>query len=605
MKNFQKLYSLLTIKERKKAILLFFIMLLMAIFETIGVASIMPFIAVLTNPEIIHTNNFLNFIYELSTKYGIHTNQDFIFLLGFVFFIILIFSLFLKSYTIYFQNYFALMSEYSIGKRLAQHYLNHPYSWFLNHNSSDLGKNILSEVYQVIIKGFIPMMTFITHGITATFLLILLILIEPKIAIMVVVLFGSVYFLIFKLVKTFLTNIGDERFRVNQLRYNIMGETFGAIKEIKIKNLEKIYIDKFSEPAKIYANHSASVQVISQIPRYALEGIAFGGMLAIILYFISQKSEASINTILPYIAVYAFAGYRLMPSLQNIYSSMTQLRFINTALNVLHAELNNNAEQCSFNKSNDLIFSAKKSIRLKEINYSYPNSDKKTLKNINLEIVAGTTVGIVGATGSGKTTLVDLLIGLLKPQEGFIEVDGIKINDLNIKSWQKAIGYVPQQVYLCDNTIAANIAFGIDTKNIDKKKVEGVAKIACLHEFVINELPNKYETEIGEHGVRLSGGQRQRIGIARALYLDPKILILDEATSALDNFTEEEVMNAISNLNYKKMTIIKIAHRLQTIKKANNIFFFEKGELVDSGSYNELAKKCLGFKKIINKYFNK
>ena len=233
MKNFHKLYSLLTIKEQKKAVLLFFIMLLMALFETIGVASIMPFIAVLTNPEIIHTNHFLNSAYELSSKYGIETNQEFIFLLGFVFFIIFIFSLFLKSYTIYFQNYFALMCEYSIGKRLAQSYLNNPYSWFLNRNSSNLGKNILSEVYQVIIKGFIPMMTIITHGITVTFLLILLILIEPKIAILVMTIFVLVYILIFKLVKTFLTKIGNERFKMNKFRYNIMGEVFVAIKEIR------------------------------------------------------------------------------------------------------------------------------------------------------------------------------------------------------------------------------------------------------------------------------------------------------------------------------------------------------------------------------------
>ena len=324
-------------------------------------------------------------------------------------------------------------------------------------------------------------------------------------------------------------------------------------------------------------------------------------MLLIILYFIFQNSEDSINSILPLIAVYAFAGYRLMPSLQNIYGSMTQLRFISPALNALHSELDQSVKQNSSNKNDNEILNTNNSICLKNIDYSYPNSDKKALNNINLKIVAGTTVGVVGLTGSGKTTLVDIILGLLKPDRGFIEVDGIKIDERNIKSWQKEIGYVPQQIYLSDDTVASNIAFGIDKKDIDKRKVEQVAKIACLHDFVTNELNKNYETEIGERGLRLSGGQRQRIGIARALYSDPKILILDEATSALDNFTEEEVMNAISNLNYKKMTIIKIAHRLQTIKKANNILFFEKGKFVDSGNYNELAEKSIGFKKIINK----
>ena len=228
-------------------------------------------------------------------------------------------------------------------------------------------------------------------------------------------------------------------------------------------------------------------------------------------------------------------------------------------------------------------------ITLNDVSYNYPNSSRTTLKNINLSISAKTTVGLIGTTGSGKTTMVDIILGLLEAQKGTLEIDGQIITKQNSRAWQRSIGYVPQHIYLSDNTIADNITLGIDSKNINLEAVEKASKIANLHDFVENELPEKYQTIVGERGVRLSGGQRQRIGIARALYKNPNILILDEATSALDNQTEKAVMDAINNLG-KNITIILIAHRLSTVKKCDKIFLLENGKLKKEGTFAELIK---------------
>ena len=268
-----------------------------------------------------------------------------------------------------------------------------------------------------------------------------------------------------------------------------------------------------------------------------------------------MSKTGSFNSTLPIVSLYVFAGYRLMPAIQQIYEAFTQLTFIRPSLDKLCEDLQNLK---SFNENKDQeILPFKKSINLRNIHFSYPNTPRITLSELNLSISAKSTVGIVGVTGSGKTTMIDIILGLLEPQKGTLEIDGKVVTKKNIRSWQSSIGYVPQQIFLSDDTIASNIAFGLETEDINQEAVEKASKIANLHEFVINELPKKYQTKIGERGVRLSGGQRQRIGIARALYHNPQLLILDEATSALDNQTEKAVMDAINNLG-KNITIILI-----------------------------------------------
>ena len=575
MQTFKKILYFLTPHQRKYAGLLIIMTLIMALLDMIGVASILPFIAFLTNPELIETNIILNKMFKISNILGVNNSQDFLFALGILVFFLLIISLTFKALTSYAQLRFVKTCQYSISKRLVEGYLNQTYSWFLSRHSADLGKTILSEVDQVVGSGLNPLIELIAKGMVTIALVTLLIIADPKLAIVVGFTLGGAYGIIYKLTRNYLNRMGSERVKNNNLRFVSISEAFGAVKEIKVGGLEKIYINRFSVPSKIFAQMQASAAVISSLPRYFLEAIAFGGVLLIILYLMDQTGD--FTNVLPIISLYVFAGYRLMPALQQIYVSFTQLTFAGPSIEKLYDDIKN--IKPLYSNHNQAILSLYKTIALKNVHYSYPNSSRTALKNINLSIPVKTTVGLVGPTGCGKTTTVDIILGLLEPQKGTLEIDGRVITKQNSRAWQRSIGYVPQHIYLADDTVEANIAFGVDTKDINQKAILKASKIANLHDFVMDELPKQYQTTIGERGVRLSGGQRQRIGIARALYHNPQVLILDEATSALDNQTEQAVMDAVNSLG-KNITIILIAHRLNTVKNCDIIFKLKNGQLL-------------------------
>lgn len=594
MKILKKLLALLTRPERKRAGVLMGMILVMALLDMLGVASILPFMAVLTNPELVQTDGMLNTAFTASRHIGIHSPEQFLFSLGALVFVLLVTSLAFKALTTYAQTRFAMIREYTIGKRLVEGYLHQPYSWFLNRNTADLGKTILSEVSTVVNGSMVPLMTLISQSMVTLVLLILLIVVNPLLALSVSVVLGLAYAVTFAVMSGLLKRLGQARINANQKRFTAVSETFGAVIELKVSGLEQSFIQRFVKPAKIFAESQATVKVITLLPRFALEAIAFGGMLLVILYLMAKSG--SFNSALPIIALYAFAGYRLLPALQQIYGAITQLRFGSPALDALHSDLMNLQPAHPNPTSHDAI-ALKQTITLSQIQYSYPNASQPALKSLSLTIPAKSTVGLVGTTGSGKTTTVNLILGLLEAQQGTLKVDDQVITDHNRRAWQRATGYVPQQIYLADDTVAANIAFGLNAEEIDQAAVERVAKIANLHDFVSNELPQQYQTTVGERGVRLSGGQRQRIGIARALYYNPQVLILDEATSALDNLTEQAVMDAVHNLGHE-ITIILIAHRLSTVKDSDTIFLLEKGELKAKGTYAELNESNQTFKKM-------
>ena len=585
MKIISKFLYLLSHQERKRAYLLLIMILVMALIDMLGVASIMPFIAVLSNPDLIETNSMLSRMFKFTSNFGVETNNDFLFILGIFVFLFLVLSLSFRALTHYAQVRFLSMREYSLGKRLVEGYLHQPYSWFLNRHSAEIGKTILSEVGKIVGKGLAPLLELITQSAVTVALITLLLLVNTKLTIIVGLTLGVAYGLIYKFTRNFITRIGKESVKVNEGKFAALSEAFGAAKEIKLGGLEQIYIKRFSEPAKILAKDTASLSIIGEMPRFALEAITFGGMILVALYLMSQSGTFS--NVVPILALYAFAGYRLLPALQRIYNDIIRIRFTAPALDSIYEDLKS-LQPFSLSKVQEAL-QFKDNIALKNIYYNYPNAKRTALKNINLSIQARSIVGLVGATGSGKTTVVDIILGLLEAQEGTLEVDGNIINKSNRKAWQRSIGYVPQNIYLSDDTIAANIAFGIDPKEINFDAVEHASKIANLHNFVIKELPLKYDTTVGEKGIRLSGGQRQRIGIARALYHNPQILILDEATSALDNLTEKAVMEAVQKLR-KNITIIMIAHRLSTVKNCDNILLLEKGELKEQGTFDKLIQ---------------
>jgi len=581
MQIIKKIFILLSYKEKIHFLLLFFLILIMAIIDMLGVASIFPFVTLLSNPDMIQTNLIISKIHHFSSKFGIFEKNDFLIFFGILVLTLLVFSLLLRSITTYFQIKFALMRECTIGKMLVEKYLNQPYEWFLSQNTSDLGKNILSEVKTIIDGALIPLVNLVVQFCIVVTLLTLLFFVDYKIALGAGFILIFSYSIIFLILKNYFLQIGDVRLKENQKRFSIVSEMFLAIKEIKIRNLNAIYLNLFSQPSKNYAKSQSALSILSLLPKYFFELIAFGGMLLLVLLLLNNNSE--FQEIIPILALYTFAGYRLIPALQNVYYSVAHLRFTEPILNkfykdiqALDASIKNNISE------KQILF--KEKIELKNISYTYPDSKKNVLNTISTNIIAGSKVGIIGATGSGKSTLLNIITGLLK-SNGDIFIDNVPLDQKNKISWGKNIGYVPQNIFLSDDTFRKNIAFGIPEDNIDDDQLKLVSKIAQLDEFV-DYLPNKYMTKIGENGIKLSGGQKQRIGIARSIYYNPKLLILDEATSALDNITEKRIMSSLCN--NKNMTIIIVAHRINTLDCCDKIIILKNGQIEAECKYENL-----------------
>jgi ATP-binding cassette, subfamily B, bacterial PglK len=601
MNPINKIYTLLLPAERHRARFLLLMVLIMAILDTAGVASIAPFMAVISNPEIVSNNVYLSEFYDFFGFSRINNKpiniDGFMFLLGVVVFIIMLLSTFFKAWTIYSLERFAQQCNFSLSRQLTSGYLRQTYSWFLNRHSSDIGKAILSEANAVISGALFPLIMVIAYSAVTLSIMILLTIVDPWLALLVSSGLGGIYIATYFFLRKHLSNLGEDRVLANKERFKIIQEGFTGIKDIKIYGLENTLLNRFDDPSLRYAKHTATQHIIGKMPRFLMEILAFGGMLLVILYL--MKYYDGFSEIIPVLALYTFAAYRLMPSLQQVYSQVTTLRFSIPALNILYDDLEllnqSDIEELSLQEAKPL--GVNQHISLSDINFQYLGQEAQAINGISLNIPVKTTVGFVGSTGSGKTTIVDIILGLLQPNSGYVMVDNILINSENIRAWQKTIGYVPQQIYLTDDTIAANIAFGHDSNSIDYEAVENAATIANLHEFIIEKLPNGYHTTIGEQGVRLSGGQRQRMGIARALYYNPEVLIFDEATSALDNVTERLVMEAVHRFGQKK-TIIIIAHRLSTVQECDCIFVIENGKIEDQGTFNELVERNISFKKM-------
>lgn len=592
---FQKIRDLLDKRERRNAVLLFIMMLAMGLFEVVGVASVMPFIAVLAKPEVVETNQYLRTIYS---TLGFSTTNSFLLFLGGTVFVLMVGGLALKALTLWATARYVNMRNYSLSSRLMRGYLNRPYSFFLNRHSADLGKSVLSEVAYVIKGSLMPAMELVANAIISAFIIALVVVVNPVVALIALIVLGGAYALIYMLLRNTVSRLGNDRVSANRRRFQILQEAFGGVKDVKVLGLENGYIDSFQNPASRLAKTIANQKLISEVPQFAMQALVIGGMLILLLVLLVTR-DGDLGTVLPLMALYALAGSRLNPALQTLYRAFTSLRFGKPALDILHQDLVSTGLVGAMPGASSAPEPAKvirlhAELQLDEVTYTYPLAKRPSLLDLCLTISARTTVGLVGSTGAGKTTAVDLILGLLTPQRGELRVDGAPVTSDVIRAWQRNLGYVPQHIFLTDDTVAANIAFGIPVKEIDQEAVERSARIAELHHFVMQELPKGYQTLVGERGIRLSGGQRQRIGIARALYRDPDLLVLDEATSALDNLTEKAVMDAVHNISHRK-TIIIIAHRLSTVRECDEIFLLEEGRLKASGTFTELVERDKDF----------
>jgi len=581
--SLKKIFYLLTVKDRKKFAYLILLTFFFSIFELISIASILPFITVLTKPELIETNLFLSKFFYLTSYIGVANKQQFIFILGLIFIILFILSIVIRSTAIYLQIKFVQMQEYSIGRRLVEGQLSQSYRWFLKRHSADLGKNILSDVLFVIANGIKPCIEIISKSLITILIIIFLFLINPQATLILGLLFFLIYGSIFFIVKKIVGKLGKERMENNHIRSRLITEFYGGIKQIKINRLEKIYIRKFSDLSYGYARNTSLAYILGVMPRYLLEAFTLSFAVMSIIFFIGK--DQSFIDILPLISVYIFSGFRLLPMFQQIYNSLVQLTFVKKSVDNLNNEFKNLDEYEYSENDHLVVLPFNEKISLKNVCFNYPGNTKQVLSNLNLDIAYKSTIGIMGATGSGKTTIIDIINGLLKATHGTLEIDGKVITAQNKSSWQKNIGYVSQDIFLNDDTIIANIAMN---KDIDLDKIIKVCKVANIHNFIKN-LPQKYHSLVGERGKKLSGGQIQRIGIARALYNDRKVLILDEATSALDDKTQNMIMEAIQKLK-NKITIILISHRLEVFNKCDIVYKIDKGEIKKIMTFPEIIK---------------
>lgn len=596
MTAIRKLFELLDRRDRLQFYLLLLVLMLVALVEMAGIASIMPFMAVVTNPEVIHSNRWLALAYD---RLGFQSDTAFLTFTGLLVLGLLVSSNAAKAASIWLTLRYHNKLNYVLARRLLARYMARPYAFFLNRNTAELGKNILGEVRTVISGVLTPYTDIIASSLVCLAIMTLLVVVDPLVAVAIACVLGGSYAAIYLLARRKLGRIGELQVLANAGKYKAAGEGLSGIKDLKVLGREATFLQRFAVFAEQHSRNNVSAGVIAQLPRFGLEIIAFGGILLVVLYLIRSGQEAV--RMVPLLALYAFAGYRLMPALQMLFAAVTNLRFSIPALDVVHRDMIRlRDEQADAEAQLAASMSAapmpfEQQLQLQDVSFRYEGADEPSLDHLSLVIRPNTSVGLVGPTGCGKTTTVDLILGLLSPTGGQLLVDGVPINAGNVAGWQKNLGYVPQHIYISDDTIARNIAFGIPDDEIDMAAVRQAARIANLAEFVESELSEGYDTGIGERGVRLSGGQRQRIGIARALYRDPAILVMDEATSALDGITEESVMDAVRTLSRRK-TIILIAHRLTTVKDCDVIYLLDHGKILAHGTYDELMRESRWFR---------
>jgi len=590
LSTLRKIRALLSAGERRRGALLMVMVVIMALLETAGIASVMPFLAVLGDPSVVQTNPWLAAAYE---RLGFVSTDAFLVALAIGAFLVVVCGAAFRILTQYALNRFAEMRRHSVGERLLETYLRQPYAFFLNRHGSDMAKSILSEVDTLVLKVFRPLLYVIAYSCVALAIIMLLVVIDPLLALIIGVFIGGIYALIFYAVRGFLGRIGRDRVVANRDRFTAAGEAIGGIKDIKLLGREYTYLGRFRPASIRFSRHQAIQITLGQVPKHVIEGVAVGGVLALAVYLMATGD--GIGSVLPVLGLYAFAGYRLLPAAQQVYANTTNLRFGLPAIDEVLQDLRQRSSLAEIRKPAAEPLVPRERIALERIVFTYPGAARPALNGIDLEIRAGETVGIVGGTGAGKTTLVDILLGLLRPDSGCLRVDGSEVSDASVRAWQQTLGYVPQQIFLTDTSIAENIAFGVPPEAVDHERVIDCARRAQLHEFVAGELEQGYETQVGERGVRLSGGQRQRIGIARALYHNPAVLVFDEATSALDNRTEQAVMEAVYALSEQK-TIIMIAHRLSTVRKCDVIVHLEHGRIAACGTFEELAAGSESFR---------
>ena len=587
-KTYSKFKELLTSSQQKEFVIFIFLFLIAMIFETLGIGLVIPIINILSQDNL----SFLNYGFLAKFNFERFSKAEMIIIsMSTLLFVYSIKTIFLTFVSLR-QTRFIAEIKYKLSERLFKIYLKKPYDFHLQTNSAQLMRNV-NDVDRFV-QVMISLLMLITEVVVVFGVGALLLFYEPVGAISSIIVLGTAGFIFHKRVQKKVNRWGKERQIHDGSRLMHLQQGFGAIKDIKILGRENKFVNEFSIHNKASAFIQGKQLFVLSLPRYWFELLTIIGIILLVMVMVNQNKDLSL--FVPTLGLFAAAAFRLMPSITRIINCNQDIRFGLPAVYTLADEINLSKKNNLIDKKNDKII-VNDIIELKKIYYTYPKSSKTILNEINLTVKCGTSIGLVGESGIGKTTLINIILGLLSPVKGQILVDGKNIHD-GIRSWQNQIGYVPQNIYLNDDSIEQNIAFGIPENEIDNNAINNAINKAQLSNF-INTLENGSKTKVGECGERISGGQRQRIGIARALYNNPKILVLDEATSALDNESEQLIQKTLAELQKGRTTLI-IAHRLSTIREADRIVVLERGNIKEQGSHESLLEQGGLYKRLYN-----
>ena len=593
IKLISKLFFQLKKDQKRKLLRLQFLVTLMALFELIGVASIGPFMAVVADPEIIKKNAILSSFFIF-----VGSENNVLYLLGsLVLFSLTVSSLF-SMFTVWRLAIFSSEVGTEISSELYRHYMRQDWIFHTQGSSAQFTKQVATESARVAQGVIEPLLQMNARIVVALVISVAVIVFNPAIALIGSVLFGIAYLILFRTVRFQLAKNGSIISQVMTDRFRLLNEGLGGIKDLSLYGRIQNLVSQFDRASSKYARARGANIAMSLAPRYLIELLAFGSIISLTLFLLATQSQ-EISVLLPTLSIFALASLKLLPALQQVYAGFSQVRGNISAYEAIMDDLEDSRAAENVSLTADVPSASriefKNSIWLDGIRFAYPGKND-VLRGINIKIPCKSTVAFVGPSGSGKSTVIDILLGLIDPSLGVLKVDGIKVTPSNRRSWQDLVGFVPQDIFLSEGTIAENVAFGVPAKEISHERVWAALRCAQLDELVRN-LDSTIHSLIGERGVQLSGGQRQRIGIARALYSDPPILVFDEATSALDGITEKLIMNSMENFSGEK-TIIMVAHRLQTIRNCDCIYLLKDGAVVDEGNYEELMLRSSVFKRM-------
>ncbi len=594
MKNqIAKIFSLIDGRTRKGLIGLFALMFVAAGLEMAGVGMFLPLLQLLTTPDAAEKNAVLGVLGELI---GAGSQKRLIIIFCLIIFVFFVFKSLALGLVIFIQNRFIARHRALYSQALLRQYLDRPYVFHLQRNTTELIRNITLLASRVFVKGLLPVLQIAMELLIVTGIGLVLILVDPVATVLVGLVLGGSVGMFYLLIRHRVQEWGRRVIHYDGEILLWITQALGSIKETKLYRHEDFFARAFAGPSNAQAGFLARSTTVPHLPRLVIEAVAIGAMALLVAVLVGQ-SDGDMAAVVPKLGLFAVAAMRLMPSLSKLVGALTSLRDNAAAVDTLYADFNEAATTTrSDGRRPGAPFSYRREIRLDNLAYRYPNSAETILEGVDLTIERGRSVAFVGASGAGKTTLVDLVLGLLEPVSGEIRVDGRDIHE-DLAGWQSLIGYIPQDIYVTDDTLRRNIALGKNDDEIDPAGLDRAINLAQLRAFV-DDLPLGLDTVVGERGARLSGGQRQRIGIARALYHDPEVLVMDEATSALDGETEKEITAAIDQLSGDK-TLIIIAHRLSTVRHCDRIVLLEAGRIVDSGGFYEMADRNPEFRRMV------